>query len=338
MIDPKSIDSKIEKGKPEIKDETERLAEKKSQEQKQDAKKDFSFNLPRPVIIGATIVGLIASILMFLFSGYSLLNGLFGLVLGFVGTIVYYYVSKILKKIERLRKMEEVFPDFLQLMSSNLRAGMTIDRAITLSAREELDPLDKEIIKVGREIATGKNIESALLEMSRRIGSPKIDKIILLILSGIKAGGNVATILEETSANMRGRNFVEKRAASNVLMYVIFIFIAVAAGAPLLFGLSSILVEVLKNILGGIPDMSGVSASMPFTFKNVDISINFIKYFSIFFIIVTDFLAALILGLVNKGNEKEGLRYFPPLAIISLITFFAVRFLLGGFVKSFFGG
>ena len=74
--------------------------------------------------------------------------------------------------------MEEAFPDFIQLMSSNLRAGITVDRSFMLSARPEFFPLDDEISKAGREIATGQDTGRALLNMSERIGSEKIEKTI----------------------------------------------------------------------------------------------------------------------------------------------------------------
>ena len=245
------------------------------------------------------------------------------------------YFKEKLSKAREIRKMENVFPDFLQLMSSNLRAGITIDKAMLMSAREEFYPLNQEILKTGRDITTGRDIEKALLDMSKRINSDKISKTVLLIISGIKSGGDIATILEETSRNMRDRSFMEKKAASSVLMYVIFIFIAVAVGAPALFGLSNILVEILTTLLAGIEVVE--ASNTPFTLSKVDISINFIFYFSIAFILVIDFLASLILGLVSKGQESEGLKFFLPLAVISLTIFLTIKFALAGFVQGFFG-
>ena len=89
--------------------------------------------------------------------------------------------------------------------------------------------------------------------MSERIGSEKISKIILLIISGLKAGGNISELLEETAASMREKEFIEKRATSNILMYVIFIFFAIGVGAPVLFALSSILVEVIVSLSSQVP-------------------------------------------------------------------------------------
>lgn len=255
--------------------------------------------------------------------------------LGFSLPLGYIYLNEKLKQSSRISKMEEIFPDFLLLMSSNLRAGITIDQAMLLSAREEFDPLDKEILKTGREITTGKDIETALLNMSKRIGSEKIHKTILLILSGIKSGGDIAIILEQTATSTRERAFVEKKASSSVLMYVIFIFIAVSFGAPALFALSNILVEILTTLLSGLPDVSDISTTI--TLSRIDISIDFIFYFSISFIIAIDILASMILGLVSKGEEKQGLKYLPALLVISLATFFLIKYALSGFVSGFMG-
>ncbi len=236
-----------------------------------------------------------------------------------------------LKKSARIKRIEDVFPDFLSLVSSNLRAGMTVDHAMLLSARPEFDPLDKEIMQAGKDISTGKPVEVALKAMSKRINSEKIDKTLLIILSGIRAGGDLAILLEETSRNMRQREFVEKKAASQVLMYVIFIFLAVSIFAPGLFSLSGVLVETMTNLMGDI-DMESMPQNIPVSFSSISISVDFIFYFSLCFIIVMDVMAALVLGLVSKGDEKEGLRYLPIMLILSLGIFFILGKLLSGVV------
>ncbi len=299
-----------------------RMQEKRLNEQK----------IKRIVIIGI-LIGLIFSSIFLLITKKLIISIIFVILIP-VSIVTYFYFLIQLKKYRRVKKMEEVFPDFLQLMSSNLRAGITIDRSMLLSVREEFDPLDKEINKTGREIATGKSMETSLLNMARRIGSEKIKKTIILIISGMGAGGNLATLLEQTGTNMRESDFIEKKAASNVLMYVIFIFVAVAMGAPALFALSTVLIQTLTNLLSGIPEVSSVA--LPFTLSKISVSPTFITYFSLVFIIVIDLLAALILGLVSKGEEKEGLKYFPPILIISLIIFFTIKIALSGVMAGLF--
>ena len=286
-------------------------------------------NSKRGQIIGGIVWALILSIVFYFISGKGSYAGVAFLVsLALIET--YFFVKQILKRSLKVKAMENVFPDFIELMASNLRAGMTIDKALLFSSRKEFSPLDEEILALGKDILTGKEISIALLDMARRIKSDKILKTIGIINSGIRSGGNLAILLEKTAINLRERGFVEKRAASNVLMYVIFIFFAVAVGAPILFSLSSVLVEVLTSILGNIPDVS-VNINSPISLTKISISSNFIIYFSMFFLAVIDILASLLLGLVDKGDEKQGLKYTAPLIAVSLIVFFVVRTLLMGY-------
>lgn len=256
--------------------------------------------------------------------------------LGILG--ISYYTNEKMRSSRNIKKMEEAFPDFLELMASNLRAGMTVDKALLASSREEFAPLDIEIVKLGKDIATGKNIEHALREMSERINSDKIKKTLLVIISGIKAGGNLAALLEETAVNTRERSFVEKRAASNVLMYVIFIFFALAIGAPVLFGLSAALVKIITNLLSTLPPVEGnTNIQLPFTLTKISISTSFVNYFSMILLIVTNVLGSLVLGLVSKGNEKAGVKYILPLVIISLAIFLLVKQILLAYFADFLG-
>src|SRR3989344_4329250 len=282
----------------------------------------------------AVFIGIVADLIYF-FIKKDITTSIVIFLVFFIGTLSYFYFSQVLRVEGRIKKIESIFPDFLQLVSSNLRAGMTIDRSMLLSAREEFNPLDKEILKTGKSITAGKDIGQALNDLSKRIGSRKISKTINLIVSGIKSGGNIAVILEETSVNMREKEFLEKRAASNVLMYTIFIFVAVAIGAPALFGLSNILVDVLSNLLGNIPKVEATSTI--FTLSSISVPPSFILYFSISFIIIIDILASLILGLVSHGDEKEGLKYMIPLIILSLAVFTTIKLTLAGFISNLIG-
>lgn len=250
----------------------------------------------------------------------------------FIVLQIFFLFRLSLKASARIKKMEITFPEVISLMASNLRSGITIDTSFLLSARPEFDPLDKEILEAGKEISTGKDIVFALKSMSDRIGSEKISKVILLIISGLRAGGNISDLLEETAKNMREKEVLEKKTASTTLMYVIFIFFAVSVGAPALFGLSSVLVEIIINLASKMPDLSNVQTTMPFTLTQVSISLNFVIYFSLLFITVTDFISCFVIGLVSKGEGKAGLKFFIPILVISMTLFFAIRQILSGLI------
>jgi type II secretory pathway component PulF len=282
-------------------------------------------------VIAAVFLGI-----LFLLAYKSWAISLLAIAISFGLLVAYVFARQRVQAYMRIRKMEEVFPDFIQLMASNLRAGITIDKALLMSSRKEFDPLDAEILRLGKDLMTGQEIDNAMISMAKRIKSEKISKTLNLIIAGVRSGGNLAVLLEETAVNMKQRGFVEKRAASNVLMYTIFVFFAVAIGAPVLFGLSSVLVQILTDLFATIPHVES-QISLPLSFTKVNISVSFITYFSIVFILATNVLASLVLGLVGKGEEKEGVKYIIPMCLLSISIFFIVKYFLLGYFSGFFG-
>jgi pilus assembly protein TadC len=281
------------------------------------------------------IAALVLATITFLITKNAL-NSIIVLIASVAIIITYISTRKKLAESQKIRTMEVVFPDFLQLISSNLKAGIPIDKAIVISSRKEFSPLDEQINQFGRDIVTGKPVEIAMKEMSIRINSEKISKTINLIITGMRSGGNLATLLEQTSASIKERQYVEKRAASNIIMYIILILFAVGVGAPILFSLSTVLVGVLTQILSGIPEVQ-TSVATPFAFTSINISSTFITYFAVFFIITIDILGSMVIGLVQKGEEREGLKYAIPLILISLTMFFALKLVLASYFSGILG-
>ncbi|MBW2974200.1 type II secretion system F family protein [Candidatus Woesearchaeota archaeon] len=261
--------------------------------------------------------------------------------LSFIGIFfliqIFFYFFLVLRADTKAKFVESILPDVLQLMSSNLRAGLTTDKALLLSARTEFGPFQDEIHQVGKAVTMGKEISSALVDMSKKIKSEMLSKTVALIVSGLKSGGELASLLEQTARNLRREKMVDSRIRANVMTYIIFISVAVCFGSPLLFGLSSFLVEVMAQTLGSIemPETS-LAGALPVTFTSVSISINFVILFSIVFLVTSSILGSLILGLISKGKEREGIRFMPFLVVFSVCIFFLIRFAIKNMLSGFF--
>lgn len=256
----------------------------------------------------------------------------------FLGFQILIYLLLSIKADARGRFVEDILPDALQLMASNLRAGFTTDKALLLSARPEFGPLQEELNKVGRLVSTGKKLSTALLEMLKTIKSDKLEKTVLLINTGLESGGELAALLDQTSSNLLQTRFVEEKIKANVMMYVIFIFIAVAFGSPMLFALSTFLVEVLTKSIGSItlPD-TATTSSLPISFTSVNISTDFIMTYALVMIISSAILGSMIIGLISKGKEREGLRYVLILVPGAIGVFFGIRFVVTNLLSGLFG-
>ncbi|MBT5215284.1 hypothetical protein HOM13_00945 [Candidatus Woesearchaeota archaeon] len=233
--------------------------------------------------------------------------------------------------------IEELLPDLLQLMASNLRAGYTLDKALLLAARPEFGNFKEEINRAGKDVATGKDFNQALLDMSSRIKSNKLNKSMQLIVAGVRSGGSLVDLLSQSASNLRQQKMIDERIRSNVLVYVIFIFAAIGFGAPVLFSLSSFLIDIMSTVFADVdlPDTTG-SIDMPISFSEVTIDPGFIVRYTIVSMIIASVMGSMIIGLISKGKKREGLKYIPVLIIITISLFFIVRALIGGLLGGLF--
>jgi len=285
------------------------------------------------------VFGFLLSLLMAFYIGFFFnFPFLITLIASFFLFQVLVYFWLLLKSDAKAKFVEDILPDVLQLMASNLRAGLTPDRALLLSARPEFGPFQDEINQVGKEITLGKEISSALLDMSKHVKSEKLRKTMTLIVSGLKSGGELAALLEQTARNLRQEKLVDSRIRANVMMYVIFIFVAVCFGAPMLFGLSSFLVEILTEHLGSItlPETSTALSSLPINFTETSITTDFVIMFNVIFLITISIFGSLILGLISKGRERDGIKFMPALIFLSLLMFFLIRTGIKGMLGGLF--
>jgi archaeal flagellar protein FlaJ len=233
-----------------------------------------------------------------------------------VNAIVYFWLMLMVDK--KARVVEDSLPDALQLMASNLRAGMTPEKALMLSARPEFGPLKFEIDMVGRKVTLGENIGMALMEMAKRIRSKRLLRAVELINSGLDSGGSLATLLDATSHDLREQFLVDKKIKASINMYIIFIFSAAALISPILFGLSSFLVQVLQGSFSQIDIPASAISSLGIQTAKSSLGSAFVNGFLLVFIAVNNLMAALLLGLIAHGKQREGLRFYVPMVALAI--------------------
>jgi flagellar protein FlaJ len=285
-------------------------------------------------------IGLSAAIALnvYLILGLPFLSSFIVALFLFAGT-TFFWINSVAES--KGKFAERVLPDALQLIASNIKAGLTTERALFVSARPEFGPLSEELRQTSKRILSGERIETALLEIPKRIKSRILERTVWLIAQGIKSGGQIADLLIELSDDLREENSLRAEIKANISMYVMLIFFSAAVGAPLLFGISSHIVGVLSEqtaTIGVTPEqIEEYSARSPalriIGIPQVKITEEFIVFFAQMALIVTCLFAAMTLGVISTGSEKGGIRYLPLLLAIAFALFYIIRIV----TEQFFG-
>jgi flagellar protein FlaJ len=266
------------------------------------------------------------------FSAFLILIASFGIFLAFQ---IISNVMLILIADKRAKFAEEVLPDVLQLTAANLRAGLTPDRALMLAARPEFGLLEDEIRVAAKKAVAGTPIEEAIVGIGKKIKSKLISRTLTLITEGIRKGGEIAGLLEQTAEDIRNTKLLKKEVAAQVTMYAIFIFMAAGLIAPLLYSISTYLVETMAKIgAAGVEEaVAKYGRSMGFiSFRLVKFPPGFLTYYALGAMTITSFFGSLLIGLLREGSEKAGIKFIPIFLILNLIIFFSAKTLIEQFM------
>lgn len=228
---------------------------------------------------------------------------------------------------QRASVTEEVLPEALALMATNLKSGLTPDRALLMTARPEFGPLEKEMRMVAKESLTTIPFEDALMEIARKFNSMTIGRTMKLVSEGIKRGGEISTILESTAKHIREINALKRHIAAEATLQMLFIMFAAVIAAPLMFGTSTVIIEKISSLGVGsdIEAPRGVGASLPKT-AAIAPAAQYMLHYAVAAVTLNSLFASFIVGLIKEGKKVSGLRYFPVILLVSLLVMFLTRF------------
>jgi len=245
------------------------------------------------------------------------------------------YVFLLLTASKRIAMAEDMLPDLLTLMASNIRSGLTPDTALIVSARREFGPLTREINKATKFVIAGRSFDEAFEIVGANIASNTISKAVRLIVEGSRAGGNLAELLDNTAADIRRFNALKNEVSSNVNIYRFFLFTASALGAPFLFASANFMISLVARVKGvvGVLGSPVEAGNMAFSVMeklatSSALSPELIFYFSLGSLFMSVLFAALAGGIISSGRASDDLKYFPILLAIAMTTFLGTKFVL----------
>ena len=238
---------------------------------------------------------------------------------GFI-LVIYFYLD--LTIFRRVQMMEAVFPDYLTIVSTNLKGGMGIERSMFSAIKKRFGPLSEEMTLVSKKVMTGHDLSDALTEFADKYDSPMVRRAMNLIIGEVQAGGKIAYIIDQVVHNMKSTQKLKMEMSASVITYMIFIGAIVVVIAPALFALSYNLLSFMSAFTAKLAESgAGASSSLPFNFSEDGINTEGFKQFSYAAIIIIAVFSAMIVSIIEKGNIKSGIKYLPIFVVGAFVCY-----------------
>jgi tight adherence protein B len=161
------------------------------------AGKDWSFG-------SVSLLSLLAGVVTYGLAYLVNLSTLIGVALGIGVALAPYAYLYILREV-RFRQFGDLLPEAVDLMSRGLRAGHSIQAVLEMVGNEIADPVGIEFRALHKEQTLGLPIRDAMMGLVDRVPVDDMRFVATAILLQKESGGNLAQILDKTSAVIRER-------------------------------------------------------------------------------------------------------------------------------------
>ncbi|MFH1211590.1 MAG: type II secretion system F family protein [Candidatus Woesearchaeota archaeon] len=242
------------------------------------------------------------------------------LTIGAVMAGIYFFLN--IRVYKRTKLIEEKLPDYLTLVSTNLKGGLSFEKSLWAAIKPEFEILAKEVTMVSKKVMTGNDLKDAMIEFSQKYDSPILRRTMELIISEIESGGRIVDVIDGMIVNLRKTKVLKAEMVANTLTYMMFIAVIVVIIAPALFALSNQLLTIMINFsskLGNLP----AATSLPVSFNDMSLDIvDDFRFFSVAALFIISLFSSMIISIIEKGAVKAGLKYIPLFVVGSIVSYF----------------
>jgi len=211
-------------------------------------------------------------------------------------------------------------PDVLRSLASSVASGLTLMKSIEVAASAGEVGIYKEVKKMHRSLTWGAEISDAFRRFANAIRISSLIRAVTLLTEVLRTGGNMPEALSISAKDSEVERTLVKERATNMLIYIIIIYIA-------FFVFVGIVYLLFKNLLpplltsfkstAGIGGASGIPMGGGLNKEELSALLSQATMFQSIF-------CGLMAGQMGEGNILSGLKHVLIMLFVTwvLFTFF----------------
>lgn len=141
-------------------------------------------------------------IVMGLLTGSFILSVIVGGLVGWLATLA--WINS--RRTARRRMFSDDLPDFLMLLASGLRAGLSFNNALESAASDGKGEVGRQMRRALRAVQVGVPLDTALMDCAERMDSEDLRWTVTALSIQQQVGGNLSTILDAAARTIRARH------------------------------------------------------------------------------------------------------------------------------------
>ena len=203
----------------------------------------------------------------------------------------------------KIKKIEAVFPKYLDDVSENIAAGMTLPQAIRAIADIDYGALTPYIKEIAAKVTWGVPFEKIMEEFAKKTGSKAMRRNVQTIIETHRSGGSMDTVLRSVAQSLTELEKVKKERSASIYAQMINGYVIYVVFLGVMIGLSTVLVPAFQ--------FNEDSSALQGTFGEIFRAL----------IVIQGFFAGMSIGKMAEGTFIAGFKHALVLVVFGYTLF-----------------
>jgi flagellar protein FlaJ len=217
------------------------------------------------------------------------------------------------------RGIDKNIPRLLREIAESGRTGLTLTRAIEVSADRDYGPLTPELKRLLAQISWGSSLEEAFRAFATRARTKLAQRVATLITEVARSGGDTQEIMEQVNRHIGELQSIDRERYAQMRPYAVVVYIAFGVflftDIMLIRTFFTQILELQSQVLqtsGGAGVFGGAGTA----------DINLLKSILFHATIIEGIFGGLIAGKMSEAKMGAGLKHTVMLLLITFLAFF----------------
>jgi flagellar protein FlaJ len=218
------------------------------------------------------------------------------------------------------RGIDKNIPRLLREIAESGKTGLTLVRAIEVSAERDYGPLTPELKHMLAQLSWGTSLEEALRSFARRARTKLAQRTADLILEVSRSGGDTQETMDQLNKHIGELQSIDRERYAQMRPYAVIVYIAFGVFLFTDVMLIRTFFAQIVNLQSSVLNTQGGSATIFGGISQVDV--EFLKTVLFHAVIVQAIIGGLVAGKMSEARLGAGLKHVLILLIIGFFTFF----------------
>lgn len=212
-------------------------------------------------------------------------------------------------------------PRLLREIAESGKTGLTLTRAIEVSAERDYGPLTKELSHLVAQLSWGSSIEEAFHAFAVRARTKLAQRTSDLIIEVARSGGDTQEVMEQVNRHIGELQSIDRERYASMRPYAAVVYIAFGVflftDVLLIKSFFTQIVQLQAKVMA----TSGGGGGGVFAGAG-SVDVGFLKMVLYHAVIIQALFGGLIAGKMSEGRLGAGLKHTLVLLIIAFVTFY----------------